>query len=597
MLNVVMPAVLSTKPIIVASVLIEPGDAVKEGQELFNIETSKRAVPIPAPADGTIVRVLVKQGDVVAIQDVLAEMEESCPAPRAVEAEVEGAAPRAVEAEAEGATPRASEAAAEVPAAPECASKTPADTGNHAELLIIGGGTGGYVAALYAAKKGKHVTLVERDTLGGTCLNRGCIPTKTLISSACLHRDILHASEWGLVVEGDVRPDMGAIIERKNRVVHGLVEGLEYLMGENRICVIRGTARFDGNAAVVVRDGDGDVKRRFTFDDCIIATGSAIRQLSLPGADLPKVLDTDKALDCAELPSSIVIVGGGVTGSEFAFMYANLGVDVTLLARRNRVLHLFDEEASTAIMRSAAAHGIRVELEADVKGFAEQPDGSICTTFEAHGQTRQLTSDYVLLAGGRSPMTDGLGLETTGVAVDEATGAVLVDERMRTNVEHVYAIGDVNGRIMLAHAASYQGRIAIDDILGEESSFRSNVVPSVAYTDPEVATVGVGVDAARRDAARYTIGTFSFAHNGKALAENSPAGYVSLVSDANDAQGALCGATIVGAHASDLIGYAGLAISSGISGEDVRQAVFAHPTTAEAIHEAACDLAFGALHE
>ena len=294
------------------------------------------------------------------------------------------------------------------------------------------------------------------------------------------------------------------------------------------------------------------------------------------------------------------MVGGGVTGAEFAFMYANLGVDVTLVARRNRVLHLFDEEASAAIMRSAAAHGIRVELEANVKGFAEQSDGSICTTFEAHGQTRQLTSDYVLLAGGRAPMTDGLGLETTGVAVDEATGAVLVDERMRTNVEHVYAIGDVNGRIMLAHAASYQGRIAIDDILGEEGAFRSDAVPSVAYTDPEVATVGVGVDAARRDAARYTVGTFSFAHNGKALAENSSAGYVSLVSDvsdANDAQGALCGATIVGAHASDLIGYAGLAISSGITGEDVRQAVFAHPTTAEAIYEAACDLAFGALHE
>ena len=564
MIAITMPALPGNKPNIVASVLAKTGDAVAEGQELFNVETSKRAVPIKAPAEGVVSRVLVCEGDEVAAGDVLAHLEEA-------------------------------ESVAQMPAPSyETASEEhrKESDDDHVELLIIGGGTGGYVAALYASKMGKHVTLVEQDKLGGTCLNRGCIPTKTLISSADLYSRVLRADEWGIDVSGYVRPNMEAIIDRKNSVVDELVGGIEYLMDENRIRVINGTARFEGNGEVSVECGCDVLK--LTFDDCIVATGSCIRPVSLPGTDLPKVHTTDEALDCKELPESVVIVGGGVTGMEFAFLYANLGVDVTVLARRPRILHMFDQEASAEITRAAENRGIRIIPNADVKCFSMMQDGSVRTVYEVDGELHFVDNGYVLLAGGRVPNTDDMRIQNTDVEMDASTGAILVDGRMRTNVAHVYAIGDVNGLAMLAHAASYQGRIAVDDILGKADPFRPEIIPSVAYTDPEVAAVGLSADEARKDPSRYRVGTFSFAHNGKALAENSGQGYVALVSDADDV---LKGATIVGGHASALIGYIGLAISAGLSGEQVREAVFAHPTTSEAIHEAACDLTFGALHE
>lgn len=756
-----MPTLPGKGPNIVASVLIAPGDVVAKGQELFNVETSKQAVPIVAPASGTIARVLVAQGDEPNAQDVLAEIEEdesdstgtepadhegesdsvgaksrgkaggpaeaaSGPVGAAAEPTEGTSGPTRAAAEAENESPggtkpaperfnmhdRASQLIADdsyhAPDRFEVRDCTPqrgdagsANDGGHAELLVIGAGPGGYVAALYAAKHGLRVTLVERDTLGGTCLNRGCIPTKTLIASASLHRDIMRAAEWGLQIDGKVSPDMRSIIERKDRVVSELVNGIEYLMDANGIRVIRGTARFDGNDAVIVSfggndganippngdgnvdvapHGDGDASAsssddgntstsannslRLSFDNCIIATGSTIRELDLPGSDLHEVMNTDEALACTTLPSSVVIVGGGVTGMEFAFMYANLGVEVTVIARRPRILHMFDEDASSTIARSAANHGIRIEFESDVKRFERTSDGLVRTVYVSGCELRETTSERVLVAGGRVPATRDLGLENAGVTLDACTGAVAVDERMRTNVEHVYAIGDVNGLVMLAHAASYQGRIAVDDILGREAAFDRTIVPSVAYTDPEVATVGVGADEARASGTRadgahaaetraaearadgaragevhadrahvgetrasgvhacgaragetrasgehaaeahagephaskapLAVGSFSFAHNGKALADGDAVGYVALICDAGDL---VKGATIVGGHAATLINSISMAISAGLTGEDVRHAVFAHPSTAEAIHEAACDLSFGALHE
>ena len=587
-----LPALPSKGQIVVASVFVHEGDTVQAGQELFSVETGKSTVPITAPTSGVIMRVAVAAGDTVATRDVLAVIEE----------------------QGEETLPHQDQKPASSESEPATAHKK---TGaEHAELLVIGGGTGGYVAALYAAKQGMRVTLVERDKLGGTCLNRGCIPTKALISSSSLHRAILHAAEWGLEVDGVVRPNMPAIIERKDRIVDGLLNGVEYLMQANHIRVIRGTACFEGNGIVAVSLDDASLDggahktfasgqdedapahngntMRFTYNDCIIATGSTIRTLDLPGADLPEVMNTDEALACEDLPSSIVIVGGGVTGMEFAFLYANLGVDVTVIARRGRVLHVFDEDASREIAHSAVDRGIKIELNGDVKGFELQPDGLVRTTYVTGSETHEVISERVLVAGGRVPTTQGLGLETVGVALDTRNGAVLVDENMRTNVDHLYAIGDVNGLVMLAHAASYQGRIAVSNILKREDSFNKAIVPSVAYTDPEVATVGVSVDESHADAERYKVGTFSFAHNGKALAEGDATGYVALVSDEANL---LKGATIVGSHASALIGYIATAISAGLSCEAIQQAVFAHPTTSEAIHEAACDLTFGALHE
>lgn len=566
MIQVEMPALPGASSYKVASVLVKPGDTVAEGQEIFNVETSKRAVSVRAKAAGTLASILVAEGDEVEPGVLLAEIEERIERKQAGTMATAPASPTAL----------------------DNATATESST-EHAELLIIGGGTGGYVAALYAAKQGKQVTLVEQDQLGGTCLNRGCIPTKTLVSSGLIRRDIMRSHEWGIEVTGEAQPHMHAIIERKNRVVDDLRQGVEFLMQKNRIRVIAGRARFEGNTTVNVTSSH---MQRFSFDDCIIATGSVIRQLNVPGADLPEVMNTDEALDLTELPRSITIVGGGVTGAEFAFMYSNLGVSVTLIARRPRLLHVFDEGASAAILQSAQAHDIDVHLRGDVKAFSRRSDGLIETSFCIGETLHRVTSDCVLIAGGRAPATDELGLENTDISLAPSTRAIAVDEHMRTSLDHIYAVGDVNGLVMLAHAASYQGRIAVDDIRGETDSFKAELIPRVAYTDPEVASVGIGIDEARADAA-YTVGTFRFAHNGKALAENEPAGFVAIVANAG---GAVKGATVVGAHASELIGYLGLAISSELTGENVRRAVFAHPTTSEAIHEAAFDLTLGALH-
>ena len=489
MIAIQSPALPSLKPYVVAGVHVSPGDAVVVGQELFNVETDKRAATVKASVNGIVAAVFVEEGDKITAKSILAEIEE-----------LDEAAP--------------AEPAPEASALQDAGEAN--EDGDHAELLIIGGGTGGYTAAIYAAKHGKRVTLVERDRLGGTCLNRGCIPTKALISSAEMCHAIRHSSAWGIEVEGAVRPKMEAIAQQKDEVVDGLVEGIGYLMDKNGIRVLRGTARFDGNGTVVV---SSDEKRRLTYDDCIIATGSTIRPLAIPGADLPEVMNTDEALSCTNLPASIAIVGGGVTGVEFAFLFSNLGADVTLIARRSRLLHTFDADVSTAIEQSAHEHGIEVVLGGDVQGFRRTPDSLIETTFSTDGVAQNVASERVLVAGGRIPQTDGLGLETTGIAVEEHTGAVKVDERMRTNVPHVYAVGDVNGLVMLAHAASYQGRIAVDDILGNPTSFKRNVIPSVAYASPEAATVGIGIDEARSKPDEYTVGSFDFAHNGKALAE------------------------------------------------------------------------------
>ncbi len=560
-MNVVMPKLPGAKEYMVAKVLVSQGDTVEAGQELFSVETNKKAVVIRSRADGVVVRVFAKEGDSYAPGDVLATLEP------AVE-DHEEAAP-------------ATEPVETAPATP--ASEGPAD------LLVIGGGTGGYVAALYAAKHGMRVTLIERDLLGGTCLNRGCIPTKSLIASAAVNRTVQHAAQWGIEVDGSARPLMDRIVERKDAIVGQLRDGLTGLMESNGITVIHGSARFEDNETVVV---SSEEQLRLRFRDCIIATGSTIRLLSMPGAELPEVIGTDEALESTELPASIVVVGGGVTGMEFAFLYSNLGVRVTLIARRARLLHTFGEEASKALLRSAQERGIEVELRADVKEFAKDDQGFIVTSFEQDGVVRRVSSEQVLVAGGRIPETRGLGLENTDVAVNPTSKCISVDKHMRTTVEHVYAIGDVNGLAMLAHAASYQGRVAVDNILGMPAAFDETLVASVAYTDPEVAKVGIGTDEAAAEG--RTVGTFSFAHNGKALADGEPAGGVTLVADSD---GRICGAEVIGAHASDLIGYVAVALSSQMTAGDLRRAVFAHPTRSEALQEAAFDLTFGALHE
>ena len=560
-MEIKVPMLMGAKTAAVGKICVAVGDRVTAGQVLFNLETQKGNTPVKAPADGELKEVLAREGEQVATGQVMAILTTG----------FAGTAP----ATAGGKT-----------------NQEKAMREKHAELLIIGGGTGGYVSAIAAAKHGKQVTLVEEDRLGGTCLNRGCIPTKTLITSAELYHRMTEAEEFGLLLDGTCRPQMERIIQRKNAVVDRLVGGVEYLMEKNKIEVLHGTARFVNNKTVYITTPSEAYQ--CTFTNCIIATGSVQSTPPLPGLSLPGVMDSTAALDSTELPRSVTIIGGGVIGMEFAFLYCNLGVDVTVIVSRDRPLPKIDRDLGETLLDIARTKGIRMETNARVSGFASEVNGQLITTFRRDGREEFAVSERVLLAIGRSPNTERLGLEHTDIALNPDTRGIDVNGYLQTSVPHIYAVGDVNNLFQLAHAASHEGMVAVDHILGGAEEFDRNNVPGVIFTSPEIATVGVGEDEAKRLGLAYKVGKFHFSANGKALTMNEPEGYIKLLKNEQDV---IIGGAVIGADASTLIAAIGLAVSGGLTDVDITGTVFAHPTTAEVIHEAALDLSLGAFHE
>ena len=461
----------------------------------------------------------------------------------------------------------------------------------HAQLMIIGGGPGGYVAAIYAAKRGLKVTLIEKESLGGTCLNVGCIPTKALVKSSEVYQTVLRAEEFGITA-GAPGVDIARMMAHKNDTVRKLVNGVGYLMNKNNITVIKGTASFLNDKEVSV--DDGTKKMTYTFDDVIIATGSSAAKLPVPGNDLPFVMDSTAALDMKKLPEKITIIGGGVIGLEFGFIYANLGVKVTIVEFLDRLLAVVDSDISAEIRRIAEEKGIKVLTSAGVTAFRETEDHKAVTVYQQNGETHEIISDAVLSATGRIPNMNGLGIENTTVALNDRGRGIHVDAGMRTNVEHIYAIGDVNNVIQLAHAASHQGMVAVDNILGESRTFDRTNVPSVTFTSPEVANIGIGEDQLKAAGTKYTVSRFDFASNGKAVSLHETEGYIKLIKDDNNR---LIGCSVIGPDASVIIAAAGVAIQNGLSDEDLRETIFAHPTTGEVLHEAAMGLGIGTLHQ
>ncbi len=556
--EIITPAMPGMKTAIVGKISVAVGDCVVVGQELFSLETKKGARPVKAETDGTLLELKVSEGDEVAVGQVLALIRK-------------GKADKTTSSET-------------MPALKNMVEK-------HTELLILGGGTGGYVAAIAAAKQGKKVTLVEQDRLGGTCLNRGCIPTKTLIASAALCSKMRDADIFGIKLEGKFYPQMERIIERKNQVVDRLVGGIGYLMDKNNIEVIKGIAGFVDNKTVRV---ESEETYLYQFDDCIIATGSVTSNPPLPNMDLPQVMDSTAALDCTELPNSITVIGSGTIGMEFAFLYRNLGAQVTLIVSRDRPLPMIDRDLSETILEIARNMGIRMEMKSRVSGFLEDVNGQVITIFTRDGKQHYSVSDKALLAVGRRPNLEGFGLENTDVRLNENGKGIAVDDHMRTNVEHIYAVGDVNNLVQLAHAASHQGMVAVDNILGKDNAFRKSEVPNVIFTQPEIAIAGISEDEAKERGIAYKVGRFHYTGNGKALTMNESEGFVKLLKDENDV---IIGGAVIGADASTLIASVGLAVTNKLTDADIEKSIFAHPTTAEVIHEAALDLSLGAFHE
>lgn len=457
------------------------------------------------------------------------------------------------------------------------------------KLTVIGGGPGGCTAAFAAAQAGVEVTLVERAQLGGTCLHTGCIPTKTLRSSADALDVAARFREFGLAADGAVRPDMSAIVARKRKVTATLQQGLEKTAARLGVRVVRGEASLVDAGRVRVASGEGE--QEFVGDRTILATGSSPLELPSLPADHRLVLSSDDALEPQVVPEHLVIAGGGVIGCELAFIYRAFGAQVTVVEGQGRLLPLpsVDGEISRLLLREMKKRGIAVELRRTVSRV--QPDGEgarIATApFPAGaGETRVLSASAVCVTVGRVPNT--AGLTRAGIALDPR-GWVIVDETLETSVPGVYAIGDVTGptRIMLAHMAVAEAHTAVHNILHPENRKKQAyaVVPSAIFTAPEVADVGLTEEQAREQGRAVRTAVFQFRELGKAQAMGALAGLFKLV--AEEGTGRLLGVHVAGAHASDIIAEAALALHKGCTARELHEIIHAHPTLSEGIAEAA----------
>src|SRR2546421_4020507 len=451
------------------------------------------------------------------------------------------------------------------------------------DLVVIGGGPGGYVAALRAAQLGAKTAIVEKDRMGGTCLVRGCIPTKALLQSSELYTMAKDGAAFGLVAD-NVGFDWSAAQKRKGAVVDQLVKGVEGLLKAGGVTSYRGSARLAGKGLVEVAG------ERLQAKDIVIATGSAVARIPLPGAEL--TIDSDQVLELKEAPRRLAVIGGGVVGMEFAAMFAALGSKVTVLEMLPQVLSMVDADLVTVYAKHLAKLGGEIHTNSKVSEVVKAK-GGLQVHFSSGGEGGSVDADQVLLAVGRVPYTQGLEAEKAGVNLER--GRVVVDEHLRTTADGVWAIGDVIGGIMLAHVASYEGVCAVENIAGHADRVPDyRAAPNCIYTEPEIAHVGLGENEAKEKGIAVKIGRFPFAAAGRALTLGQTEGFVKVVADAES--GKLLGAHMIGPRATDLIAEATLAIQNGLTLEQVDLTIHAHPTLPESFMEAALAAQGRAVH-
>ena len=456
------------------------------------------------------------------------------------------------------------------------------------DLLILGAGPGGYVCAFRAAQLGLKVALVEkRPTLGGTCLNVGCIPSKALLHATehfawAKH----HAAESGIKL-GSVEIDVPALLKRKDGIVAKLTGGIAQLAKARKITVFTGTATFTGPKAVRVTAADGKTEE-VTATNIVIATGSAPVELPSLKFDGRTVVSSDQAIAFDSVPQRLVVVGGGAIGLELGSVWARLGAEVTVVEFLPKLVAAYDDDIVRNFTRLLQKQGLKIETGAKVTGFA---DGKLSA--ERDGKPLEFAADKVLVAVGRRPFTDGLGLAAAGVELDEKK-RIKVDARLCTSAAGVWAIGDVVAGPMLAHKAEEDGVAVAEWIAGKAGHIDWDLVPAIVYTDPEIAGVGLGEDAAKAKGLAVRVGKFSFAANGRALAASAADGFVKLVADAKTDR--LLGAQILGRGAGELISEVVAHMAYGGSAEDLARTIHAHPTMSEAVREAALAVSRSALH-
>ena len=447
------------------------------------------------------------------------------------------------------------------------------------DLLVIGGGPGGYLCAERAAQGGMKVALIEKKALGGTCLNEGCIPTKTLLNSSKMYRHAIESAEFGVTATG-VTYDHAKVVARKNKVVNTLVSGVCATMSANKVTVITGEAMISGRVDegfAVAANGTTYIGRRLA-----IASGSETVIPPVPGLKEGLasgfVVTNREILDLTTLPKNMVVIGGGVIGLEMAYYFASVGVQVTIIEMMPQIAGATDPEICKVLMDTFEKRGMTFKLSSKV---LEVKESSV--VYEENGEKKEISCDKVLLSAGRRPATAGIGLETLNLQMDRA--AIVTDRHLCTNVQNVYAIGDCNGKYMLAHTAYREAEVAVNHMLGKSDEMRYDVIPAVIYTDPEVASVGYSAEGAQKQGMHVREIKLPMSYAGRYLAEtNGGKGFIKLVVDTD--RNRLVGCHMVGAYASEIIMTATMMVDTELTPARLQKLVFPHPTVAEIIREA-----------
>ncbi|WP_026582942.1 dihydrolipoyl dehydrogenase [Bacillus sp. J33] len=467
------------------------------------------------------------------------------------------------------------------------------------DLVILGGGTGGYVAAIRASQLGLKTAIVEKGKLGGTCLHKGCIPSKALLRSAEVFATAKHSEDFG-VVTSDVSINFGKVQERKNKIVDQLHKGVQHLMKQGKIDVFEGTGRILGPSifspmpgTISVEMNNGDENEMLIPKNVIVATGS--RPRTLPGLDIDGqlVMTSDEALVMEEVPSSIIIVGGGVIGIEWASMLSDFGADVTVIEYADRIIPTEDKEISKEMQRLMKKKGVKIVTGAKVLPETLQKGDGVTISAEVKGSQKEFSADKLLVSVGRQANVEGIGLENTDIQIEK--GYIAANEYFQTKESHIYAIGDVIGGLQLAHVASHEGIVAVEHIAGQNPSpIDYSLVSKCIYSAPEAASVGLTEDEAKEKGFNVKTGKFSFRAIGKALVFGESDGFVKIVADKDTDD--ILGVHMIGPHVTDMISEAGLARVLDATPWEVAHTIHPHPTLSEAIGEAALAVDGKAIH-
>ena len=561
-----LPAIEDLDGLSISTIHVDIGDTIQIDQDILSLESEKTVIDVPSQHQGTVTSVNVSVGDKVSEGDVILTLEVS-----------EDTAP----AETPKTAPQQTAPAEAAPAAASAIATSKGDADLHAQTLVLGSGQGGYTADFRAADLGQQVIMIERHArIGGVCLNVGCIPSKALLHTAQIINEATDMGDHG-VSFAEPKIDIRKIESWKNSIVDKLTGGLKALAKQRKVDIVQGEASFTGTHTIQVDTGDGI--KTISFDNCIVAAGSRVTKIPVFPHDDPRMMDSTDALDLEDIPKKLLVIGGGIIGLEMATVYNALGSDITVVELQDSLIPGADKDIVKPLLKRVQGQYEAIYLNTKVASIDAQKQG-LKVSFEGKDAPETAVFDKILVAVGRTPNGKLINAEAAGLNVNDH-GFIDVDAQMKTNVPHIYAIGDIVGQPMLAHKAVHEAKVAAEVISGYKAAFDPMTIPSVAYTDPEVAWMGKSESEAKAEGIDYVKGAFPWAASGRSLSIGRDEGLTKALFEKET--GRLIGAGIVGPNAGELIAEAVLALEMGADAEDIGMTIHPHPTLSDTLGFAA----------